>query len=365
MAQSSFVRTTLPACVLSLVWVLSAAPPVARAQTRYRTTRPENFRQQPGPDQRLLGSVSPGTEFTASDPQNGWVAATLLGWIWAQSVSTTTRDSFDLVVSASAGENLRAAPNGAVMARLANGFLLHEVQRQGGWVQVRRTGWVWAKALERVADSDRAAPSPSPPPAAPPATGAGGGGGGGGGGATGGGGSAGTSSGSLDYALTAHATEVRRVPDGDVSGSLAEGAPVHVLARSGDWVRVATEGWVRESDLKPSAPGVLVGVSGAEVRARPGEFEGKVVQWTVQFIALQTADELRREIPRGQRYMLARGPLPESGFLYVMLTPDQVSRIEQLQPLAELIIVGRITVARSHYLGNPVVDLMDMSVRKP
>jgi Bacterial SH3 domain len=357
MAQSSFVRTTLPACVLSLVWVLGIAPPLARAQTRYRTTRPENFRQQPGPDQKLLGSVYPGTEFTAGDTQDGWVDATLNGWIWAQSVSTTARDSFDLVVSAHAGENLRAAPNGAVMARLANGFLLHEVQRQGGWVQVRRTGWIWAKALERVADSDTTAASAGPaaaaaPPAAtgdePATTGAGG-----------------ATAASLDYALTAHATDVRRVPDGDVSGSLAEGAPVRVLARSGDWVRVATEGWVRESDLKPAAPGVLVGVSGAEVRARPAEFEGKVVQWTVQFISLQTADELRREIPKGQRYMLARGPLPESGFLYVILTPDQATRIAALQPLAELVIVGKIKVARSHYLGNPVVELMDLSVREP
>lgn len=354
MAQSSCVRTTLPACVLWLVGVLVVFPPVARAQTRYRTTRPENLRQQPGPTQKLLGSVYPGTEFTASDPQDGWVRATLQGWIWSRSVSKTTRDSFDLVVSAGGGENLRAAPNGAVMARLANGFLLHQVQpAANGWVQVRRRGWIWAKALQRVADSDTTTAASSPPSASVVT------------GRASGKDSAEPGSFSLDYALTAHPTEVHRVPDGDVSGSLAEGAPVHVLARSGDWVRVATEGWVQESDLKPSAPGVLVGVSGAEVRARPAEFEGKVVQWTVQLIALETADELRREIPQGQRYMLARGPLPEAGFMYVILTPEQASRIAQLQPLAELVIVGRIKVARSHYLGNPVLELMDLSVRKP
>ena len=163
MAQSSCVRTTLPACVLSLVWALGVAPATVQAQTRYRTTRPENFRQQPGPDQKLLGSVYPGTEFTAGDPRDGWVDATLLGWIWSQSVGQTTRDSFDLVVSARGGENLRAQPNGTVMARLANGFLLHEVQRQGGWIQVRRTGWIWAKELQRVDDGDTTAASPRPP----------------------------------------------------------------------------------------------------------------------------------------------------------------------------------------------------------
>ena len=104
MAQSSSVRTTLPACVLSLVWALGVAPATVQAQTRYRTTRPENFRHQPGPGQKLLGSVYPGTEFTAGDPKDGWVDATLLGWIWSQSVGQTTRDSFDLVVSARAGE---------------------------------------------------------------------------------------------------------------------------------------------------------------------------------------------------------------------------------------------------------------------
>jgi hypothetical protein len=342
MAQSSFLRATLPACVLSLVLSLVATPDAAVAQGRYRTTRSENFRQQPGPDQKLLGSVYPGTELTGSEPQDGWIEASLDGWIWARSIDKTTRDSFDLVVTAPGGENLRAAPNGQVIARLANGFLLHEVQRQSsGWVEVRRSGWIYAQSLARVGDSTSAAPSTSDP------------------------GDAGPGTRSLDRALTAHRTDMRRVPNGDLAGSLADGTPVRVLARSGDWVRVSTEGWVKEDDLKPSAPGVLVGVSGAEVRARPSDFEGKVVQWSVQFIALETADELRREIPKGQRYMLARGPMPEAGFIYVMLTPAQLSQVEQLQPLAGLVIVARIKVARSHYLANPVVQLLDMSLKKP
>jgi len=82
-------------------------------------------------------------------------------------------------------------------------------------------------------------------------------------------------------------------------------------------------------------------------------------------VALQTADELRREIPAGQRYMLARGPLPESGFIYVILAPAMVGRIEQVQPLAELVIIARIKAGRSQYLGNPVVELVDLAVRRP
>jgi hypothetical protein len=129
-------------------------------------------------------------------------------------------------------------------------------------------------------------------------------------------------------------------------------------------VRVQTEGWVRESDLKPSSPGVLVGVSGAEVRSNPREFEGALLQWVVQYIAIQSADELRREIPEGQRYVLARGPLPEAGFVYIVLDDVQLTEIERLDPLTELVIIGRVRTARSQYLGNPVLDLVDLAVRR-
>ena len=353
-AQSSFVRAALPAWLVACGWALAGAVPApAHAQARFRAARAENFRQQPGPDQRILGSVYQGTELVAGQTKDGWVEVTLEGWIFGRSVGRTTRDGFNLAVTVSGGENLRATPGGRVLARLANGFLLDEVSRStNGWVQVRRTGWVWGQSLEPVGSvagaGEAAAPAPAPtrsPPAADPS------------------GSAGTAL--LDRAVTARQTGVHRLPDSEPTGSLAEDTPVRVLARSGQWVRVAMEGWIKESDLRPSSPGVLAGVSGAEVRARPAEFEGKTVQWTVQYVALQTADELRREISPGQRYMLARGPLPESGFIYVILAPAMVGRIEQVQPLAELVIIARIKAGRSQYLGNPVVELVDLAVRRP
>jgi hypothetical protein len=332
--------------------LLAALPASVGAQARYRAKQAENFRQQPGPDQKVLASVYQGSELTGGQTKDGWVEVTLDGWIWARSVGSTTRDGFTLAVTSGGGENLRAEPNGRVLARLASGFLMDEVSRDAkGWVRVRRTGWMWGQSLGPVAGETApaapAAPAPSPaaapvqePPApAGPAT--------------------------LDHAVTARQTDMRRVPEGEPAGSLAEDTPVRVLARSGEWVRVATEGWIRESDLKPSAPGVLAGVSGAEVRARPADFEGKTVQWAVQYLALQTADELRPEIPRGQRYLLARGPLPESGFLYVMLPAGWLARVEQLQPLADVVIVARIKAGRSRLLGNPVVELVDLAVRQP
>jgi hypothetical protein len=163
--------------------------------------------------------------------------------------------------------------------------------------------------------------------------------------------------------VTANRTALHRTPDGLEGGALEADSPVRVLARSGEWVRVQTEGWIRESDLRSTAPGVLVGVSGAEVRANPSEFEGTLVQWVVQFVAIQSADEVRRDIPQGRPYMLARGPLPESGFLYALLTAEQVEQLERMPPLGELVIIGRIRTARSHYLGNPVLDLVELAPR--
>lgn len=305
------------------------------------------FRRDPDPQASRLATLPVGLALTATGRNGQWVQTMLEGWVWARSVGSTDREGFDLVVSAAGGENLRAAPNGDLVARLAAGVLLDEVERQSGWVRVRRVGWVYGDFLGRVAGAPPASrPSPTSPPQSadaspPPVPGDVG----------------------LDRAILRGDAEVKRSPDGATTGSLAAETPVKILARSGEWVRIQTEGWVRESELRPSAPGVLVGVTGAEVRSRPSEFTGKLLQWTVQFIAIQRADELRREIPQGQRYLLTRGPLPEAGFVYIVLGQEQLAEVERLPALAELVIIGRVRAARSQYLGNPVLDLVEMQVR--
>src|SRR5947207_7254001 len=41
-----------------------------------------------------------------------------------------------------------------------------------------------------------------------------------------------------------------------------------VLGRSGEWTRVELEGWVKSADLEIAPPGVLVGITAAELRTR-------------------------------------------------------------------------------------------------
>lgn len=306
--------------------------------------RSENFRRTPSASAPILGRLSPGAQLDVAQRQGRWLQASLEGWIWAASVQRTTREGYDLRVSEPGGENLRVVPNGVIVGRLSQGTLLEEVRRDADWVRVRRGGWIWAESLERVAavaeEPREGVPSSDSQVASDSGVG-------------------------LDRAVVAHDAPLARIPNGDVSGTLTEGTAVRVLARSGEWVRVQTEGWVREEDLSTAAGAVLEGVSGAEVRARPEEFEGRLLQWNLQFLAVQEADELRVEIPQGRQYMLARGPLPEAGFVYVVLPPDRVEEVRKLGPIAEVVVIGRLRVARSRYLGNPVLDLVDLAVRQP
>jgi hypothetical protein len=139
-------------------------------------------------------------------------------------------------------------------------------------------------------------------------------------------------------------------------------ADVEVLGRSHDWVKVRFEGWVRSSDL---AAEVTTGprITGAMVRASPDKFVGQTVVWRLQFLAVQEADALRPEMPKGQPYVLARGPLPESGFTYLMVTKDQVATFRGLAPLDEVQVEAIIRAGRTRYLPTPVLEMVKVASR--
>ncbi len=350
MQQSTYLPAGLPACLLAAVFVAILLPRAIDAQELYRVTRQDNFRREPGPGGRLLASVNEGAELAGGQARDGWVETTLEGWIWRESLRPLSATRFQYEVDAGSGENLRDRPNGSILARLSTGLWLQEVEAPDGeWVRVSRTGWMWARSLERVDPDPPAVLSPAAESNTAAQQGA----------------SATTDTGSprIDRAVTVGQSAMRIVPGGDTAAVLGGGASLTVLARSGEWVRVRTEGWVHESDLRPVSTDVLVGVSGAEVRAQPDVFEGRVLQWTVQLLAIQTSDGLRRELPEGRSYLLARGPLPEVGSVYVLIDDEQREDLERLAPLVHLVILARVRVGRSHYLGNPVVELIEMYVR--
>jgi hypothetical protein len=305
-----------------------------------------------------LVSLPAGTPVEARRSRGEWREVVIEGWIFTRSTARTTRDGFDLVVTVPSGENIRESPNGRVLARVRSGTLLTRKGTRGTWTRVSRAGWVPREAVRSPAKEPAATavpgapadqtPSPIDEPVesgALPVQGA-------------------ASAASDETAVDSEPVRVSRetaifaAPQGGSYGILQPGAPTRVLRRSGDWTRVQLEGWIREADLGGGVGASLGSVTAAEVRADPARYVGRPVDWRLELIAVQTADELRTEIPKGQLYLLTRGPLPEPGFVYVMVTPAQAEEFRALQALQELTLRVIIKAPRTRFLATPVVELV-------
>jgi len=299
-----------------LVLLLFASPLAAQAPLRLA----QEARFFKAPQTTALGTLLPGLEVTRGKTSGEAVEVTFEGWLPTRSLGSFNREGFDAVVSRRPSETLRAAPDGATVARLQTGVGLVKVEAKGTWTRVRRTAWIDGKALPAA-------------PATPEGYGP-------------------------DRAELVRRTPLAVVPDGASIGAVDSGGFARVVARSGGWSRVQVEAWVPDSVLRPAEAGVLVGVSQAEVRANPSQYVGRVVEWRLQFVAIQKADELRPEIPAGQSFLLMRGPLPEPGFVYVMVPQNQLPRFEALPALKDLTMRGLIRAATSRYLPTPVLELV-------
>jgi hypothetical protein len=305
-----------------------------------------------------LVSLPAGTPVEPKRTRGEWREVVIEGWIFTRSTDPTTRDGFDLVVTTPGGENIRESPNGGVLARVRTGTLLKKEGVRGTWTRVSRAGWVPRETVRSAAvrpapPADTIPPAdPPPPPIDEP-----------------------VETGALPMQATAPAavddvaadsgpvrvsreTAIFAAPEGGPYGILQPGAPTRVLRRSGEWTRVQLEGWVREVDLGGGAGTSFGSVTAAEVRADPSRYVGRPVDWRLELIAVQTADELRTEIPKGQLYLLTRGPLPEPGFVYVMVTPAQAEEFRALQALQELRLRVIIRAPRTRFLTTPVVELV-------
>lgn len=341
--QSSPGLRWLPACVIAVSLLLTLP---LQAQDQSEISSDTRLRKEP--DGTPLVSLPAGTEVEAGEARGNWHEVEVEGWIFTSSTAPTSRDGFDLVVTASGGENIRESPNGQVIGRARNGALFRKLETQGTWTHVSRAGWVPRTAVSTSNDSHTgeepvaAADTPSvaqTPAAVAPTTSA-----------------ASSKSADSDRAAVSRETPLYATPQGGPYASLKTGAPARVLGRSGEWARVQLEGWVREADLEEAAGGALTGITAADVRSDPGRYVGKMLEWRLQLISVQTADELRTEMSKGQSYLLTRGPLPEPGFVYVTVTPSQAAEFRTMPALQELTLRVIIKAARTKYLTTPVVE---------
>jgi len=356
--QSSPGLRLLPACAVAVF--LLFAPSLSAQEVREISTA---TRLRKEPKGIALVSLPAGTSVEPRRTRGDWHEVVIEGWIFNRSTEKTRREGYDLVVTAANDENIRSAPNGEVVGRVRTGTLLRKEEVRGGWTRVRRAGWVPREAVKSAAPKAATPPAAQPEPPAPvepdlteP-----------------------VESGALpaqaaapirlekvsadtERGQVARETALFAAPEGSQYGTLQTGAPARVVGRSGDWVRVQLEGWVRESDLAPGSDVSLGGVTAAEVRADPPRYIGRTVDWRLELIAVQTADELRTEMPRGQTYLLTRGPLPEPGFVYVTVTESQANELRSLQALQELTLRVTIKAPRTRFLATPVVALVSRVV---
>lgn len=161
--------------------------------------------------------------------------------------------------------------------------------------------------------------------------------------------------------IPARPAVLRASPAGKPTGRADTSARLQVLARDRNWLRVRAEGWVLATDVVPADSGGLTRMSAADLRADSAGSRGKLVRWDVEFVALHTADPLRKGLVDGEPYMLVQGPGEERSLLYVAVPPSLLGTARAVPPLANLTIVARVRFGRSDPVGVPVLDLQALS----
>ncbi|HET9064587.1 MAG TPA: hypothetical protein VFN22_02040 [Gemmatimonadales bacterium] len=315
---------------LALLLAFGTLPLVAQGAGRMPANG--DFHKDPGGTP--LGTISKNAAVVFGQTRAGWREVTLVGWIETKAVRPDTRDGFDVSVT-SDNTPIRTEPDAAAPIRAVarTGALFDRVSTRGGWSEIRRTAWTPV--------STAAPESPAPTPAPSPAQ-------------------AGTTPGPTATDSTQVAvqggTQFSADAGGPPIGTLEATRRATVTERRAGWSRVTLDVWVRDGSVggAPSA----TGITGKDVRDEPDRYIGQTVEWSLQVLAVQQADELRPELPLGQPYVLARGPLPETGFVYLLLPTKDVAAWRALGPLAEVRVRATIRAGRTRYLPTPVIELV-------
>lgn len=331
---------------IGLVVLFSSLTGPAYAQTVMLSVdvERENFRAEPRG--AVVAEVLQGTALEQVGVDGHWRQATLSGWIWAPSTRAEGRPG-RLVVTADGGENLRDLPNGERVARVSEGTVLTELDRRDDWVRVERTAWIWDASV-----SEQTGPA----------------------GAAEGTALSGAAEATDDEAADSAAAPIEWIragpggnpmlsaPDGDTLATLAPGSAMEVVAREGNWARVRLDGWIWEPSATTAADSgsVLKDLPAATIAAAPDRFRGRIVEWRVQFIALERAEKIRSDFYEGEPFILARAPGDDPTFVYIAVPPEKVEQVRRLSPLERVTILGRIRTGRSPLMDAPVLDLLEL-----
>lgn len=322
-------------CIVALLLPLSSLP--LAAQTYEVTVDGETFRKTA--EGRRLAELAAGARVELVRTEGEWAEVRLSGWVPAASVTPTSREGHDRVVSSAGGTNLADAPSGSPLALLLQGFLLDHVGDTGEWSRVRRDGWVRLASLQPVAADDRsfARPESAADVDRPPAL---------------------VSEGRR-LMTGEDPIEVHDAPDGDTLAIVRPGTPLTVVERGNRWTRVRVDGWVRSDRLvTQGADSSLVEVSAGALKASPDQYQDMRVRWTVQFVALELAEPERTDFYEGEPFLLARAPDPGDGFVYLAVPPELLEAARALRPLEMIDVLAQVRIGRSALMGVPILDLL-------
>jgi hypothetical protein len=104
-------------------------------------------------------------------------------------------------------------------------------------------------------------------------------------------------------------------------------------------------------------------LSAADLRSDPEGSRGRLVQWEVQAVSLQTADPLRSGLQPGEQYLLALGPGAEKALVYIAVPESLLATARSLPSLADITVIARVRNGRSDPAGVPILDLQSLTRR--
>ena len=363
-----------------IVLSLAVALP-GRAQSRVVTTPAAVLSSPSG---KAVGSIHPGTTVRVIETRGAYAKVTIDGFVERARLSAQRGDASPRVGNRAAVVRARGATTAKSVASLDAGTTVAVASGNAptGWAKVSRDGWILKSSLDRAssetarssnsggrttasakssgaarkASGGEVAASARPPqgstPSGPVHAGA-------------------TSTAPVargpvaDSALTPTGNiALRAAPDAKALATVVQGATLTPLARDRGWVRVRLEGWVPERDVAPADTSIRTGVSAADLRADPVGNRGKLVRWSVQILARQKADVLRKDLAPDETYLLARGPYEENALLYLVVPPSLLVMTKSIPELSQAMITARVRTGRSDLVGVPILDLLTITPRK-
>lgn len=331
-------RWALPRALFVLGAGLVTIALPAAGQTTGTLRAEENFRRDP--NGVVLGRLAPGATVNVLGTEGNWTRVQLEGSVWLRSLEASDDPMFDLVVASDGGENLRSGPSGTILGRLEDGAFLTEVSRDAAWARVRRTGWIWSASLDGAATTAGAgvAPANTEPSSRAPG----------------------------GFVNVGAGGPILTAPDGDTLAIASPARDVQVVRREGNWARVRVEGWMwmpSGSSTTAGAPDATTSPDAAALEPddlTTGDYTGRVVQWTIQFISLERAEAVRTDFFQGEPFLLARYGGSDGAFVYVAVPVERLSEVEGLVPLERVSVTGRVRTGASALTSAPILDLIEI-----